>query len=93
MKEKGMEVGNTMDEQQTMHRFCHHDFPILETRILELIFDTPISLIPSSSHGHLMFKTFHFVQQIAFKSTPFFPTPYLLLQVNIISTQNTAISS
>lgn len=93
MEEKGMEVGTTVVEQQTIHRFYHHDFPILENRILGLIFVTPISLIPPSSIGHLIFNTFHFVQQIAFKSTSFFPTPFLLLQVTIVSTQNTAISS
>lgn len=78
------------DEQQIIHLgFCHHDFPVLQTRILGLIFDTSFSLIPtlpkcSCDHQDLSFLS----TKIPFISATFSPTPFILIQVTNSSQQH-----
>ena len=67
---------NTADEQQTIHwGFAIRIFQFCKSESKDPSLTPPLHSFPPFPNGHLIFKIFHFIHQIVFKSTVLFPTP------------------
>ena len=67
---------NTADEQQTIHwGFAIRIFQFCKAESKDPSLTPPLHSFPPFPNGHLIFKIFHFIHQIVFKSTVLFPTP------------------
>lgn len=77
---------NTADEQQAVHwGFAIRIFQFCKAESEDPSLTPPLHSFPPFPNGHLIFKIFHFIHQIVFKSTALFPAPSTFIQVTISS--------
>lgn len=82
---KGAELTQQMSNKAVHWGFAIRSFPVLQSRIRGPIFDPSFTLISTFPNGHLIFRIFHFIHQIVFKSTNPLSAPSTFIQVTISS--------